>query len=240
MNKYIALAITFLLTVFASLPAGAGEAAPARQLTSLEIVYVETHPADDEAGTPRGKARSIFKKFEPRPEGEKLVETLSMSEAGNKLAEKIAFENGYLDIPLPMYEALIRSLATYHVRTKPTFVSVARGKDQVQDIQSELAKKYPSSSEKTDFSLTLLPYRASRDGGADVTVWIGAIIFESKTNQPVWTYYVTVPFGPKRRGFNAEDGGRMAAVLINELLKEGLLKADGPTRLPIGRSQSSE
>lgn len=224
MQKIICTSVTVLAFVLQSITARAEETENTRQLSNVQILYVETQPAAEETGTPRGKVRELFKRFEPTSDGEKIAETLSMTDSTNQKAEKIVFDNGYLDVPQPTYESLIRNFSSYHVRSIPTFFSLARPKDQIENIKTELAKKYPAALEKVDYTLTLMPYRVSLQDTDDAVVWIGVLLYDTKINQNIWTHYISIPFGKGRKGFNEADGDRVASLLINEFLKKGWLK----------------
>jgi len=217
---------TVLAIVLQSISARAEETAvKTRQLSNVQILYVETHPAAEETGTPRGRVRELFKQFEPKSDGEKVAEILSTTDSTSQMAEKIAFENGYLDMPLPMYESLIHNFSSYNVLSAPTFFSVVRPRDQIEKIKTELAKK-ALALDKADYTLTLMPYRVSLQDAGNVVVWIGVLLYDTKVNQNIWTHYISVPFGTGRKGFNEADGSRISSLLMDQLLKKGWITAE--------------
>ena len=191
------------------------------QLSNVQIQYVETLPSVEEKGTPRGNIREAFKRFEPKAGDDKSVDQSNNSELSIKAAEKVAFENGYFEMPLPLFEALVRSFATYQIAAAPTFLSAVRTKDEVAKMRGDLAVKLKPLATPADFTMSLLPYRVAYQDADNAVIWIGVLMWDAKASKNIWTYYVSVPFGTGRKGFSAADGDRVASVLTAEMVRRG-------------------
>lgn len=220
--KKLTVAKIFALSVF-SLPLSsqADPSGPSPHLSNVQIQYVETLPSAEEKGTPRGNVRELFKKFEPKASDDKGTDQSSSSESSIKAAEKIAFENGYFDMPVPLFEALVRSFATYHIVAAPTFLSAVRNKDEVAKVKVELESKFKPLATPADFTMSLLPYRVAYQDANNAVIWIGILMWDAKASKNIWTYYVSVPFGTTRKGFGEAEGNRVATLLTNEMVKRG-------------------
>lgn len=224
-NKLYACIVIIVIALVPAI-AKAEEPISTRQLSNIEILYLEIQPGADEAGTPRGKVRDVFKKFEPTSVQDRVAESLSMTDESRQATEKIVLDNGYLDIPLPLYGALVKGFASYHVASSPTFFSLMRPKNQADSLKEALSKQFPPLAEKSDYILMLMPYRVSAQGAGNAVLWIGVNLNEKKTNNYIWTHYITVPFGIDRKGFSEADGERLASILIGQLVKKGWLTAE--------------
>jgi len=204
-----------VLLSLAAVPAAAASGIEGTHtLANMDILYMEARPNASDKGTERGKLREIYKRVDP------VADTLSESES--RQAEKLAFENGFLEMPHPLYDALIQALAAYHVKVNPDFFSSLRSTEQTGRIRKQLASKYARSAGKADFVLSLLPYQATLTDPEHSVVWIGVWLKDQHTNTSN-VYYVTVPFSKDRHGFNEADGKRTAAIVIRWLREKGVI-----------------
>lgn len=200
--------------------AHAESAAPAPQLSNVQIQYVETQLSAEEKGTPRGNIRGLFKKFEPEGKG-----MLAVSEADVLAAEKVAMENGYLNIPAPLIEGMSRALATYQVASSAKFVSGLRTPEKASESESEINGRLKPSFTQADFVMSVMPYRVEYKDAGDAVVRVGVLLWDVKASRNIWTYYVSIPFSAGQQGFGAAEGDRVASILTGEMVKRGWLQA---------------
>lgn len=214
-----------LVLLVAVIPFGvlAESADTSTHLSNMQIQYVETRPSAEEKGTPRGNIRELFKKFEA-PDGNKAAAT-GNAESDIQMAEKVAFENGYFDMPVPLFDAIVGNLAAYQVASAPLYISAVRLKEQGEALKSEIGNKFQPLAAKADFTLSLMPYRVAYQDANNSVIWIGVLLWDVKAGRNIWTYYISVPFGAARKGFSVADGNRVASILTDEMAKKGWLTA---------------
>lgn len=212
---------------------------PQLQLSNVQIQYVETKPSAEEKGTPRGKARELFKKFEPKISDDHSADLSNNTEVAIQAAEKVAFENGYLDMPIPLFDALVRCFASYQVSSAPIFYSALRSKEEVEKIKNDLAVNLKPLPASADFTLSIMPYRVAYQDADNAVIWIGVLLWDQKLKKNVWTYFVSVPFGPSRKGFSEVEANRIAALLSGEMVKRGWITAKLSNRSPSSAANSN-
>lgn len=185
------------------------------QLSNIDIHYIEARPNSGGDDAQRDRMRRIYRQFDQAAAGQ--------DERAKKQAEKLALENGYLDIPHPLYDALIQQLSNYNVSAYPTFYSSVRSSEQAEKLRRQLAGKYHYHAGNADYVLSLLPYQATLKDKNHSVVWIGVWLRNRRTNTSN-IYYVTVPFDKGRHhGFDRNDGKRLAATLVSWLVEQGVL-----------------
>lgn len=213
-----------LLAIF-PMTATAEDVVKNRKLNNVEIFYMETQPTAKEEGTARGKYREIFRKFESISEEEKKADAAG-GDLSSYEAEKIVYANGYLDMPLPLFSALMHAFSQRHVLAAPVFYSAIRNKNEVEKIGKELGEKYSPLPGGGDYTLLLMPYRVSFRGVNDAVLMIGVNIRGKKINDSFGTQYLSVPFGATRSGFAEADGERIASILIKDFEKNGWITVE--------------
>jgi hypothetical protein len=221
-KSFVAKVLMFFAAVF-PLWVQAESVDTSTHLSNVQIQYVETRPSAEEKGTPRGKARAIFKQFESGVDN--TIRSVGNTESDIQMAENIAFENGYFEMPIPLFDALVNGFAAYQVTSAPLYVSAARTKEQGQALKSEIEKKFTPLVTKADFTLTLMPYRVAYQDANNSVIKIGVLLWDAKAGETIWVYYINVPFGTARKGFKEADGKRMASLLIDEMVNKGWLVA---------------
>jgi hypothetical protein len=143
--------------------------------------------------------------------------------AERKQADNLALENGFLDMPHPLYDALIRQLARHQVNAYPTFYSSVRSTEQTEKLRKQLAGKYRTHSADADYVLSLLPYQATLKDARHSVVWIGVLLHNRRTNNSS-LHYLKVPFDSDRHhGFDRGDGERIASSLVAWMAEQGLI-----------------
>lgn len=146
-------------------------------------------------------------------------------EAGGDLssheAEQVVYAHGYLNMPHPLFDALMRAFSQRQVLAVPVFNSAIRQKSDVERIKKELEEKYPQLPDGGNYMLLLMPYRVSFRGVNDAVLMIGVNIRGKKNNDSFGTQYLSVPFGATRSGFTEVDGERIASILMDDFEKNG-------------------
>lgn len=218
MRKLLSI-ISILFVGFSPYISSADNLATKRNISTLQVLYVESLPKED-ATQP---FIILLRKFEPTDESKRLEETVLATDYSMNQARKLVVDGGFVDLAVPLLTHLTQGFRERGIDATPVFRSWIRSKEEKEEVEKNLGQLgyVPEAGPgKAQYTLLLTPYRVAPPVGNTAELKIGALLYDETTKKWVWIYYLTVKFGATGSKLGDAEAHKLAMVVINGMESE--------------------